>query len=137
MRFLKTPHRPHCSQRQFYCPLRRRRRTLKNMRRHDPADHFLLPDGDITSTIFLVSGANGWDENTQKEADALLEKGAGRRRHRFSRNISNRSRQMRRLRLYDLRHRATGAGIQRTRQGYRTTLPISAAQVMAARWCWR
>lgn len=41
-----------------------------------PSDHILLPDGDITSTIFLVSGANGWDDNTQKEADALLEKGA-------------------------------------------------------------
>lgn len=41
-----------------------------------PSDHILLPDGDITSTIFLVSGAGGWDATTQKEADALLEKGA-------------------------------------------------------------
>ena len=41
-----------------------------------PADHILLPDGDITSTVFLVSDGNGWDESEQKEADALLEKGA-------------------------------------------------------------
>jgi len=41
-----------------------------------PADHILLPDGDITSTVFLVSDGNGWDETEQKEADALLEKGA-------------------------------------------------------------
>lgn len=41
-----------------------------------PADHILLPDGDITSTVFLVSDGNGWGDEEQKEADALLEKGA-------------------------------------------------------------
>ncbi len=41
-----------------------------------PADHILLPDGDLTANVFLISGASGWGEAEQTEAEALVEKGA-------------------------------------------------------------
>ena len=41
-----------------------------------PPDHIMLPDGDVTANIFLISGANGWGETEQTQAEALVEKGA-------------------------------------------------------------
>ena len=41
-----------------------------------PADHILLPDGAINANVFLISGEKGWGDQEQKEAQALLAKGA-------------------------------------------------------------
>ncbi|NTJ44535.1 virulence factor family protein [Agrobacterium larrymoorei] len=41
-----------------------------------PADHIMLPDGELTSSVFLISDENGWGPEEQAQADALLEKGA-------------------------------------------------------------
>ncbi|SCX24027.1 AcvB/VirJ family lysyl-phosphatidylglycerol hydrolase [Agrobacterium rosae] len=41
-----------------------------------PPDHIMLPDGDVSANIFLISGPTGWGEAEQTEADALVEKGA-------------------------------------------------------------
>jgi type IV secretory pathway VirJ component len=41
-----------------------------------PSDHIMLPDGDVTANIFLISGESGWSDDDQKEAEALVEKGA-------------------------------------------------------------
>lgn len=41
-----------------------------------PPDHIMLPDGDVSANVFLISGATGWGEAEQTEADALVEKGA-------------------------------------------------------------
>ncbi|CAH0300452.1 lysyl-phosphatidylglycerol hydrolase AcvB [Agrobacterium fabrum] len=41
-----------------------------------PADHIMVPDGDIQASIFLISDANGWTEANETRAKALVEKGA-------------------------------------------------------------
>lgn len=41
-----------------------------------PADHIMVPDGDIQASIFLISDANGWTEADDARAKALVEKGA-------------------------------------------------------------
>nr|prf virurence gene [Agrobacterium tumefaciens] len=41
-----------------------------------PADHIMVPDGDIQASIFLISDANGWTEADETRAKALVEKGA-------------------------------------------------------------
>lgn len=41
-----------------------------------PPDHIMLPDSDVSANVFLISGATGWGEAEQTEADALVEKGA-------------------------------------------------------------
>ncbi|WP_144576740.1 lysyl-phosphatidylglycerol hydrolase AcvB [Agrobacterium sp. DE0009] len=41
-----------------------------------PADHIMVPDGDIQASIFLISDANGWTDGDETRAKALVEKGA-------------------------------------------------------------
>ncbi|UXS02396.1 virulence factor family protein [Agrobacterium tumefaciens] len=41
-----------------------------------PADHIMVPDGDILASIFLISDANGWTDADEARAKALVEKGA-------------------------------------------------------------
>jgi len=41
-----------------------------------PADHIMVPDGDIQASIFLISDAKGWTDADETRAKALVEKGA-------------------------------------------------------------
>lgn len=41
-----------------------------------PTDHVLLPDGEPTANIFLISDADGWDADDDGRAAALVAKGA-------------------------------------------------------------
>ncbi|MCO6178706.1 virulence factor family protein [Ciceribacter sp. RN22] len=41
-----------------------------------PADHILLPKGDVRADIFLISDAGGWGDNEEQQAQALVDKGA-------------------------------------------------------------
>lgn len=41
-----------------------------------PAPHIFKPDGDITSSVFLVSRASGWGAAEESQAKALTDKGA-------------------------------------------------------------
>ncbi|MDS7597946.1 virulence factor family protein [Agrobacterium tumefaciens] len=41
-----------------------------------PADHIMLPDGDILASIFLISDENGWTDSDEQRARALVDKGA-------------------------------------------------------------
>lgn len=41
-----------------------------------PADHILLPDGEPTANIFLISDAPGWSADDESRATALVAKGA-------------------------------------------------------------
>lgn len=41
-----------------------------------PADHILLPDGEVLASVFLISDAAGWTDADEKRAKALVEKGA-------------------------------------------------------------
>lgn len=41
-----------------------------------PADHILLPDGEVRADIFLISDAGGWGEQEEQQAQALVDKGA-------------------------------------------------------------
>ncbi|MCI9867013.1 virulence factor family protein [Rhizobium skierniewicense] len=41
-----------------------------------PPEHIMLPDGDVSANIFLLSGQAGWGETEQAQADALVENGA-------------------------------------------------------------
>nr|WP_298093901.1 AcvB/VirJ family lysyl-phosphatidylglycerol hydrolase [uncultured Shinella sp.] len=40
-----------------------------------PAGHILMPDDAPNGSVFLISGANGWGEDEDKEAADLVEKG--------------------------------------------------------------
>ncbi|HLP65909.1 MAG TPA: virulence factor family protein, partial [Rhizobium sp.] len=41
-----------------------------------PADHILLPQGEVRADIFLISDAGGWSDNEEQQAKALVDKGA-------------------------------------------------------------
>lgn len=41
-----------------------------------PPGHIMLPDGEVKANVFLISDAGGWDDQEQKQAEALVEKGA-------------------------------------------------------------
>jgi type IV secretory pathway VirJ component len=41
-----------------------------------PPGHIMLPDGDVQANIFLMSDAGGWGDEEEKQAKALVEKGA-------------------------------------------------------------
>ncbi|MFC3164431.1 virulence factor family protein [Ciceribacter thiooxidans] len=41
-----------------------------------PADHILLPEGEVRADIFLISDAGGWGDNEEQQAQALVDKGA-------------------------------------------------------------
>lgn len=41
-----------------------------------PPGHIMLPDGDVQANVFLISDANGWGDQEEKQAKALVEKGA-------------------------------------------------------------
>ncbi|RYC12126.1 virulence factor family protein [Ciceribacter ferrooxidans] len=41
-----------------------------------PANHILLPEGEVRADIFLISDAGGWGDNEEQQARALVDKGA-------------------------------------------------------------
>lgn len=41
-----------------------------------PPGHVMLPDGESSANVFLISGAAGWGDAEQTEAQALVDKGA-------------------------------------------------------------
>ncbi|KAA3500506.1 virulence factor family protein [Rhizobium rhizogenes] len=41
-----------------------------------PAEHIMVPDGDILASVFLISDADGWTAADETRAEALVAKGA-------------------------------------------------------------
>lgn len=41
-----------------------------------PADHILIPEGDVSANIFLISDGDGWGQDEEKEASELNNAGA-------------------------------------------------------------
>ncbi|MQB12507.1 virulence factor family protein [Agrobacterium sp. ICMP 6402] len=41
-----------------------------------PAEHIMVPDGDILASVFLISDADGWTSADEERAKALVAKGA-------------------------------------------------------------
>ncbi len=41
-----------------------------------PAEHIMVPDGEILASVFLISDADGWTGTDDERAKALVEKGA-------------------------------------------------------------
>ena len=41
-----------------------------------PAEHIMVPDGEILASVFLISDADGWTNADEERAKALVEKGA-------------------------------------------------------------
>lgn len=41
-----------------------------------PAEHIMVPDGDILASVFLISDADGWTSADETRAEALVAKGA-------------------------------------------------------------
>ena len=41
-----------------------------------PAEHIMVPDGDILASVFLISDADGWTAADEERAKALVAKGA-------------------------------------------------------------